>query len=1086
MGSCLSRIRRHGVNDERTTIWYTGNTGEQTVHATNPDGSTDARYAEQARQTTSKSSRFGRFRNIFKRKPYKELEDNGEEMKEEKKLEAKELSLIAENIGQNWEILGSHLGINPATIDQIKMDHRSARMQIFYMLLIWQQQYGPDATLQTLLFAMKDAESVYINWNGIKDNIAMARDIGDVPREKTEEERTYETLRKQLEDDLIIFNRIQHRTISLSPLLEEKDTDLLDFYVVPEMNSTEVHKYGIHDNEIPKPVRSLEDIFDDSERGREIYLTADAGIGKTAFCKRLAVIWCYAHSPVDHNLEHFTNDDLNVMLSFRFLFLVSLKDSNNEYFIDDMIFQQVVSQLSHSSKYTKQNLQDILHQERCLVILDGLDEWSYQGLHHGNARVNVPRRNARECCTILTTTRPWKLNLVELKESQIDKKVELRHLSKKATRELKINAIAKIKRVRKDDAKVELEKFDSEIEDKGFKGLDKIPLFLLYLLCLWCKGEHLGRSKCELYANIVRLLLLLSEEKHRNIFPFELRPETLQVYKSDQEDMPKSYISQIYSEKFYPFLKSLGQLAFKTLFARSGEKTLVCDSVLLRIYIPEKYLNFALSSGILTQSKVYDELLRRESNVSFAHEMLHEFFAAVYMQSIKERDLVDKAAMSSCTSIQNVLELSNVFVFLSGMNPDTLKALSSLVMDILSQDATVLDYRCTAYYSDYNTTVLPLNDIQDMYIACMNENLKNNCGSLNILLQDVIIDSDCNNEKYLVVLKNLIKMNELNIKSVFIDLRQMPDLYTDLKCFGLDKLSKLDKLFFKGVWPESYTSRLLSGSCRSLKSFTIMSDDTDTPNTHNTWTYTLSNMLSRMCELQAIVLDCFSIRHIHIETLLRYLTGRTRMTEILLYRLNCSDDKTTCSGCELDLSRHEDMKVLALHDIPLSKLHLNVSSLTVCEVGQFSNAAIAKEYFRNLRKVSKIETFTCFDLGSSDCIKEMLQTLPYLHRVKDVRISGINLGEKDLPLSPLMSNIESVLLNNVKLSSSCFRDLVLKVQKYKQMVTVELNDCQVTPEVEYRNVMSDIATSDTFLLNSDERNALNKHKVSFDKLLSGD
>ncbi|KAH3699769.1 hypothetical protein DPMN_074731 [Dreissena polymorpha] len=62
-----------------------------------------------------------------------------------------------------------------------------------------------------------------------------------------------------------------------------------------------------------------------------------------------------------------------------------------------------------------------MKRERCLVLLDGLDEWNNNGDHH-----NLPKlADVHSLCVLLITTRPWKMAEAKILYSQIDKLLQL-------------------------------------------------------------------------------------------------------------------------------------------------------------------------------------------------------------------------------------------------------------------------------------------------------------------------------------------------------------------------------------------------------------------------------------------------------------------------------------------------------------------------------------------------------------------------------------------------------------------------------------------------------------------------------------
>jgi predicted NACHT family NTPase len=196
-------------------------------------------------------------------------------------------------------------------------------------------------------------------------------------------------------------------------------------------------------------VKSLQELFTPSKKVlQEIYLSAIAGFGKTSFSKYLAITWCQAHKK-DENYKHFKDEELEALSGFEFLFLLLLRDSAKVCDIDGMIEQQVIQYLPCSSSMPKEFLKglvsDILHDEKCLVILDGLDEWSHPDNDCTKIPKSIPHQYAREKCVILTTTRPWKLGASDLKTYQISKTVELVKMNKHNVRQFTLNAMKILK-----------------------------------------------------------------------------------------------------------------------------------------------------------------------------------------------------------------------------------------------------------------------------------------------------------------------------------------------------------------------------------------------------------------------------------------------------------------------------------------------------------------------------------------------------------------------------------------------------------------------------------------------------------------
>lgn len=67
----------------------------------------------------------------------------------------KELASVSEHIGRDFYVLGLHLGLTSASIDQIQMTYNNcARTQILKILLSWKNKHGSQATIEKLLQAV--------------------------------------------------------------------------------------------------------------------------------------------------------------------------------------------------------------------------------------------------------------------------------------------------------------------------------------------------------------------------------------------------------------------------------------------------------------------------------------------------------------------------------------------------------------------------------------------------------------------------------------------------------------------------------------------------------------------------------------------------------------------------------------------------------------------------------------------------------------------------------------------------------------------------------------------------------------------
>ncbi|XP_053379412.1 uncharacterized protein LOC123527485 [Mercenaria mercenaria] len=877
-----------------------------------------------------------------------------------------------------------------------------------------------------------------------------------------------ESVATNLKEDLIALYREQYHSLPLSPLIEEQDTPLLKFYVMPDINSVEIQRSLGGGNEIKSEVTSLRDVFyKKSKTCREIYLTADAGLGKTAFSKRLVLTWCQAKKHIESDQKFLKEEDIQAMSEFEFVFLLSLRDCSEECGIDEMIVKQIIPRLAHTS-VTVSDIETIISKGKGLVILDGLDEWTHPETTCKLGPRDIPHRKAREC-TILTTTRPWKLSVINLRLSQIDQKLELVGLNEESAYELKKNVISLLSE-KPQIADEHIDKFDSAVEDKGISDLETIPLLLMYLLCLWCDEIDLGRSKCVIYCQIVELLLKRT---------FRKNPQLQQARKPPRSDIPQFFSELVHCKNYYTLLQALGQLAFETLFSEKHESTLVFSPLVTERYLSTDDMKLCLESGILTQSK-QEKLTSRSFKVSFVHKTVQEYFCALHISCQNEND-VEKLMQQKFSSVQNILDMSTVFIFISGMNAEIMSSISRELMSVISEDQITRTYRSMTVY-DYRY-VNPLKDIQNMYISCLKENTDNT----SLCFQDFIIDRECQQENHFLNLKQLVIHNKRNIMSLNIKIEGIRCLRELIDQCELDDLHSVKKIYYRGECKEAEIIRLLTN--KSLECVTVVSQTWQGNNfipERSSCSSELSKTFQNISQLRAIHINCFEMEHDVLKEFLNYIINRKSMAEIRLYNLHCVTHDISCGEMNLDFSQHSDLRTLGLGAIPVSQLKVNVSSLEDCEVGHLSKPGLSTSLLRELPAASKLHTFRCGALKSSGDIETLLQTLPLLVPVKEVGLAGINLGERSLSLSPEMVNIQLVYLCEVTMSGSSLRNLVKVVEKLPHSVTVIMRACNITPETEFADVKKYIKTSRNFVVTFDGINRYgNKYVFEFQTTEAG-
>ncbi|XP_060561957.1 uncharacterized protein LOC132721643 [Ruditapes philippinarum] len=951
--------------------------------------------------------------------------------------------------------------------DRIKLD-MIKRKQEDLLSLQSQLKDEADASVKRL-HEERDKEVGKIHEQGEKERADLAG-LGETLQKalkiasKDEKEKEYIDSKQNLKDELIAWYNTYQSTVPLSPLTDDDHTPLAGFYIMPEIDIQTNLPGGRKET---TRVKSLHDLFTSGRKvPRDIYLSAVAGFGKTAFSKYLAITWCQAHK-MDENYNHFKKEELEAISGFEFLFLVLLRDVDTECDVDNMIEQQIINNLRCKSEIPKTLLNDILRNEKCLVLLDGLDEWFHPDNDCSRLPKSIPHRYAREKCVILTTTRPWKLGVSNLKTNQVDKTVELVKLDKQNVRQFNLNAMKILKgNIEEEKLIIEVCRFEEEIRNHDLDDMESTPLLLLYLICLWIAKIPIGNSAVELYTGMIQLLLSRTEKLHGM---FHSSCET------SPSNVPECFRKHQHCCCYYTFLVTIGKLAFNTLFSKKKEHKLVFDENVAKKYLGQEDLKSSCLSGILSESKV-KTLINESSKISFSHKTVQEYFSAIFI-SFQYASEVQKIIFEECNCLLNILDMSKVFVFISNMNPKLMSTISSDWMPVINNDGKTSKYRTLTYY-DY-MYINPLQDTQDMYISCAKESQENK--DLKLSLQDFFINEKCKQENYFKQLQHLCHQNKENMKSIMIQNKGICSLQEIISLLTLADLPHIEKLYYQG---EIVEEEIMSLLLKPLKCLTVLSSKWKNHKfveERCQLSAKINGRLVKLQHLECLNIVCFTMTHEVMETLLNLLTSKKSMKDITLCILYCSDHGTSCKGFNLDLSQHSQLRSLGLVRIPVSQLNMDVSLLEECIVGELYKPGVVSSYLSQLPAASKLQTFRCSDLKSPSDIETMLQTLSVLYHVKVVILYRINLGERSLTLSPQMINIERVALYKITMSCSVLYDLITVINKLPHTVTVLLYGCDIKPETEFENFKTFIKQSDKFVVTIDDTEKSGEYGFEFKK-----
>ncbi|XP_052760975.1 uncharacterized protein LOC128203555 [Mya arenaria] len=558
---------------------------------------------------------------------------------------------------------------------------------------------------------------------------------------KISAENEGEILKEGLRLRLANHYRTTLADMPISPILGEKNAKLRKFYVAPKIVEKDHRKIGKIDNkESGQKIAKFSDVFiKEIQLLRNVFLVGEPGNGKSTFSVMCALDWTHQYLPAEENVGIKTSfADPEFFKEFAFLFHVTLRDSGKTCDLAQMIKDQLIRKIYHEKDADDgyRLLQTVLESETCLIIADGLDEWTHPENVNCTCKTEekvIPFRNSANKATLLTTTRPWRMSQFRVQDSKIDKYLEIEGAAD--TEQLVENIINILNEGNKDERTPKA--FMEMVSAKNLEGLLSAPISITQLVCLWFEGKSLTDSKCDIYAGVINMLScrLKCMQSGNNIPKIEL-PSVLKEHECFVQN-PTVYLA-------------LAKLAYTTLFSECRDSSVVFGNKTVNALLSRKQVEFALKSGLLTEKKS-NSLIKRSSHFSFFHKTLQEFLAALHL-CLNENDYSQLSNKYEQDNKKNILgDVSQTFIFICGMKPELGVQMSSWI------NSSIPPYRPSIYNRE--DTLL-----QRLILSGNREARANNYGDIPLYLSHFCIHSNYD----VVVLKKLMMINKERIQSLDI------------------------------------------------------------------------------------------------------------------------------------------------------------------------------------------------------------------------------------------------------------------------------------------------------------------------------
>ncbi|XP_052766182.1 uncharacterized protein LOC128207351 [Mya arenaria] len=876
----------------------------------------------------------------------------------------------------------------------------------------------------------------------------------------------YSSKSAALKQDLQKYYLESCSALDLRPLFDMLTPNLVEMYRPPHLSKSTVTKghfdSGIGDNS--KIVRSEIKEFDEvflsmGEQAKHIYITAKAGVGKSTFCKFIVRLWCALQTNDTAEIESLKSRGAGMYLNaceelknVQYVFYARLIQSKSRLCeMDDIVLHQVIKRLSKSEDYDMKFLQEILDKERCLMIFDGLDEWNHPDVKNNRCfeeDKESPHARSRDKCTVMITSRHWRLGLQKMHSKKSNICVEIDEMNTKNIRLLVKQAFTLL--VGDSEHSRTIDDFFEMIDQKGLHYLFGSTLVALQLLSLWYEGHSLGDTKCHIYCDVLEMMLANALKRNPH----------LQQYVAEDHQQPdtiKCLQTRRHCVIYQDYIRNLGKMAFESLF---NVKTLEAQIEENLSQSTRKTEELGLLTGLLTKTPLHSSVNPRYE-YSFLHKTYQEMLACVYIASMpynsEERERLVETIKSSSQTLS-----FDMMLFLCGMHGTFAQDMFEIYCDL--QTAIL----CQLSEIEHSSVIL----FHENSLSVIREKKANNIScETGIKMRSLVLDKtynnssamfteDCGDISFLV-----LEMDEIENIDMFDRVQTIADFCeTKLKFIYIENICDEEYFIPCPITPETINSCInlhtlvlsnltfdgeldLSG-CSSLSCLAL-----SLPSKGDPVKLTISPNRLTKCVINAENPYCSPI--VSIKCKCPFNSGL--LQQLVLFDVKLEDN--------LRLLDCEQLLGLVLVNVDTRDITTSIdySIVETCVLGGFTDPTGMKDALHSLQHSKCLKEFAIVSLNDSirSCLNETLSSLENVEKI------GFFMSESPLMDLHIPMSVRELEFDGILISADCLMSLINNCKAKQGEVQFFLSGCYVSPsdDVSIESIVGDIQQCNQCILN---------------------